>query len=68
MEENWVSVFSTRQAYMAEIVKQVLQQNNIISVIINKRDSIYNTIGDIEVYVDRDKLIKAKSIIETIEN
>lgn len=53
---------------MAEIVKQVLQQNNIISVIINKRDSIYNTIGDIEVYVDRDKLIKAKSIIETIEN
>ncbi len=68
MEDNWVSVFTTNQAYLADIVKQVLLENNIISVVINKRDSSYTMFGEVEVYVDRNHVIKAKSIIESIES
>ena len=68
MEENWVSVFTTDQLYLADIVKQVLLENNIVSVVINKMDSSYAMFGEVEVYVDRDNVIKAKLIIESIEN
>ena len=68
MEENWVSVFTTDQLYLADIVKQVLLENNIVSVVINKMDSSYAMFGEVEVYVDRDHVIKAKLIIESIEN
>ncbi|MEA1896120.1 MAG: DUF2007 domain-containing protein [Bacteroidota bacterium] len=68
MEDNWVSVFTTDQPYLADIVKQVLQENNIVSVVINKIDSSYSMFGEVEVYVDRDLVIKAKSIIENIES
>ncbi len=68
MEENWVSVFTTNQLYLADIVKQVLLENNIISVVINKMDSSYAMFGEVEVYVDRDHVIRAKSIIESIDN
>lgn len=68
MEDNWVSVFTTDQPYLADIVKQVLQENNIVSVVINKIDSSYSMFGEVEVYVDRDLVIKAKSIIESIES
>ena len=68
MEDNWVSVFTTDQPYLADIVKQVLQENNIVSVVINKIDSSYSMFGEVEVYVDRDLVIKAKSIIENLES
>ncbi len=68
MEDNWVSVFTTNQPYLADIVKQVLLENNIVSVVINKIDSSYSMFGEVEVYVDRDIVIKAKSIIESIES
>ena len=68
MEDNWVSVFATDQPYLADIVKQVLMENNIVSVIINKIDSSYTMFGEVEVYVDRDHVIKAKSIIESIKS
>ncbi len=68
MEDNWVSVFSTNQPYLADIVKQVLLENNIVSVVINKKDSSYTILGEVDVYVDRDHVIKAKSIIESIES
>ncbi len=68
MEENWVSIFTTDQLYLADIVKQVLMESNIVSVVINKIDSSYTMFGEVEVYVDRDNVIKAKSIIESIEH
>jgi len=68
MEENWVSVFTTDKLYLADIVKQVLLENNIVSVVINKKDSSYAMFGEVEVYVDRDHVIRAKSLIESIED
>jgi len=67
MEKDWVLAYSTNQLYQAEILKEVLGDNNIESIIINKQDSAYK-FGDIEVYVKRDNILRAKKLIEEFEN
>ncbi len=47
-----------------EIVRSVLNDNNIKSVVIDKRDSSYIMVGDVEVYVSHEDAILAKIIIE----
>ncbi|MBA7582102.1 hypothetical protein ES708_24022 [subsurface metagenome] len=68
MEKDWVIVYSTNQIYLAEIAKQVLADNGMNSIIINKKDSSYNDFGDIELYVNRDFVIEAKALIKEIES
>jgi len=66
MEKDWVIAYESKQEYLAEIARSVLSDNDIESVIINKKDSIYNSFGDIEVYVNRDNLIRAKQILQKL--
>ncbi len=61
-------VYSTNQIYLAEIAKQILADNGMNSIIINKKDSSYNDFGDIELYVNRDFVIEAKALIKEIES
>lgn len=63
MEETWVNIFSTPKAYLAEIAKDVLYEEGIAAVIINKQDSTY-LFGEVELYVERDDAILAKYILE----
>jgi hypothetical protein len=63
MAENWTRVYSCGFVYKAEIVKAVLADNSIDSVIVNKQDSSY-FIGDVEVNVHSDDAIRALQIIE----
>ena len=51
MEKNWIRIFSTTNYYQAEIVKQMLVENQIDTVLLNKQDSSHRTFGDIEVYI-----------------
>jgi formylmethanofuran dehydrogenase subunit D len=66
MEKDWVIAYESKQEYLAEIARSVLSDNDIESVIINKKDSIYNSFGDIEVYVNRDNLIRAKQVLQKL--
>ncbi len=68
MEKDWVNIFTTKQAYLSEMIKDVLADNNIQAVIMNKQDSAYITIGDIEVYVKAENVIKAKFLITKLQN
>ena len=68
MEKDWVNVFTTNQAYLAEMIKDVLADNDIQAVIMNKQDSAYITIGDIEIYVKAENVIKAKFLINKLKN
>ncbi len=63
MEKDWALIFSTAKLYIAEMVKNVLEDNDIQAVIINKQDSFY-LFGDIEVYVKPDDVIRAKFLIK----
>lgn len=49
--ENWFKLLSTTEAYKAEIIKSLLEENNISVILLNKQDSSYVFLGDIEIYV-----------------
>ena len=51
--ENWVSVFTTTRELEAGIVKDLLDEAGIPAVILNQKDSSYQTFGDISVMVSR---------------
>ena len=63
MEKDWRVVYTTNKLYQAEMVKDILSENDIEAILLNKQDSLY-LIGDIEVYVKPDDVIKAKFIIK----
>ena len=64
MEKNWVKVYATTQSYKADITKAVLADHDIESVIMNKQDSAYISIGEVELYTTREDVVKAKHLIE----
>jgi hypothetical protein len=61
-EDPWEMIFSSAMPYQVEIVRSLLFENDIVSVIINKQDSAYLTFGEIELYVKRSEILKAKQI------
>jgi hypothetical protein len=67
MEENWNLVYSTNKPYQADIILELLNENGIVGVIINKEDSSYLTFGLVEVYVNISDEEKALSIIKSAE-
>jgi len=66
MENDLVQIYSVGKAYLAELIKQMLADNNIPAFLVNKQDSAYK-FGEIEMYVDRDDVIKAKMLIREFE-
>ncbi len=66
MKDNWVQVYSSTYEHKVEIVKAVLQNVDIDSIILNKKDSFY-LMGEIELYVNNDDVIRAITIIEKEE-
>jgi hypothetical protein len=63
MEDNWVAIHTSSFPHTAELFKAKLAENNIESIIINNQDSFYKSIGDVELYVERDNVIPAMRII-----
>ncbi|MFZ5940269.1 MAG: putative signal transducing protein [Bacteroidota bacterium] len=66
MNEELVCVYITGKDYLSTLLRQILTDNDIESYAINKQDSSYQ-FGDIEVYVHRDDVIRAKRIIAEFE-
>ena len=64
MDSGWQCVYFSNQLQLIEIVRAVLNDHNIKSVVIDKRDSSYIMVGDIEVFVPLEDSILAKIIIE----
>lgn len=67
MEKGWVKVYSTPRLHEAEIVKAILEDNDISAVIFNKKDSSYLDFGEIEVYVKNTDALNAAGIINKVD-
>lgn len=63
MSDNWETIYSTNQMYEAELVREIMEDNEIECVIMNKQDSAYH-LGDIEICVSTDNILKAKQLIQ----
>ncbi|HOY37826.1 MAG: DUF2007 domain-containing protein [Bacteroidales bacterium] len=65
-QKNWVKVYSTGVEYLAELLKQVLFDNGIEAVVVDKKDNAY-LFGWIEVYVSDDDYENSVKIVEDFE-
>lgn len=63
MEKDWVLIYSASKMYQAELLKEVLSENEIICDLINKKDSSF-LLGDIEVYVHNEDKEKALALVK----
>jgi len=68
MEDNWILIFSTPQPWQAEMAKQILEENGIEAVVMNRRDSSYTVFGEVEVYVVKEDVEKGKELLKNIES
>ncbi len=66
MEDNWISVYTTELIWQAEIAKQILSENGIEAVVINKRDSSLLSFGEVKVYVSEDDAEKSKELLKPL--
>ena len=63
-----IKVLSTDNPNKAAIVKQMLEENNIKVVLLNKQDSSYLMFGLVELYVQDDQLEKTENLLKEINN
>jgi len=68
MEKDWKQVFLTGESYKAEIARDLLENNGINSVIMNQKDSVYQTFGDLAVYVNEQDEEKAIEILNELKH
>jgi len=62
MDENWVLLKTTGDDFTAEIIKGMLEENQIESFVMNKRDSEF-LLGDVELYVHSNDFEKANILL-----
>ena len=63
-----IKILSTNNPNKAEITKQMLEENNINIVLLNKQDSSYMMFGTIELFVPENQEEDAIAILKEIEN
>ncbi len=61
---GWFKIYSTRNYAEANIIKGMLEENNIEVIIMNKLDSSYINFGDIELYVPNHLKDIAKNLLD----
>ncbi len=66
MEKDWQRVYATNQTYLVQIVQGILLEEGIKSVVINKQDAMY-MFGEIEIYVQRENVLRASHLIKRSE-
>lgn len=64
MNSNWVNILSSENVFKIEIITQMLKNNKIDAVIINKKDSSYNMFGCISLYVRNEDVEKSVKLIQ----
>lgn len=63
MEKDWTLVYTVDTSYKAQLVQEILEENDIISVVMNKKDSAYLSFGEVEIYVNRTNAEKANKLL-----
>ncbi len=61
--DNWVKIQSFERLHQAELRKDILEQNDIVAVIVNEKDSFF-LLGQIELFVQKADEKKAKALID----
>jgi hypothetical protein len=68
MEKDWKLVYFTGDNYRGDLAREILDENGIPAVVLNRKDSTYTVFGDIEVYVSKKDEEKALKILEHLKS
>lgn len=66
MKRKWVKVVTTSNNIHATMLKNLLDNEGLEVVLVNKQDSAYVAIGEIELRVPHDQVIIAKRILQKV--
>lgn len=66
--DNWKIVYTSTFLPKAELLKSVLEENGIETILHNQQDSSYTSIGDIKLLVRSEMVIKAKALLDKDNN
>jgi len=64
MDKGWQLIYYSDKQHLVQIVKAVLADSGIEAFELNKKDSSYITVGEVELYVKEDDAPLARIIIE----
>ena len=67
MIQDWKKVFSSSALAQSSIVMGLLNENDIPAKTLNKQDSSYVFLGEVEVYVPAEYFEKAEALISTLD-
>jgi len=67
MEKDWTLIYTVDKQYKADLAKEILKEEGITAVVMNKRDSAYRSFGEFEVYVNNEFAEKAKKKLQDSE-
>jgi len=67
VDYNWIKIYTSTDPFKIELLKGSLNENNIVAMSINKKDSSYLAFGEIELLVNEKDVMKAKSLIKKQE-
>ena len=62
MEAGWIKIYTSADFFKSELVRQVLTDNEINAILINKQGFPYR-LGEVEVYIHEANFQKAIEII-----
>lgn len=65
--QDWKKVFSSQQLALASMVMGILNENDIPAKSMNKKDSSYVFLGEVEVYVPANLYESSIQLINNIE-
>ena len=63
MKKKWIKVYATTEIHQAELLKGMLEENAIECIIMNKKDSAYTVLGEIELFVTQANVVKSLHLI-----
>lgn len=63
MDKDWVLLDSYSDSSKAHLVRALLDEHEIPTMILNKKDSAYGIFGQLEIYVHRDQAVTAVYLI-----
>ena len=63
---EWIKIYTTQDRIKGEIVKSALNEQGIPNVVMNKQDSAYVLLGDIEIMVPKEDVDEAYNLINSL--
>lgn len=63
MTTDWCKVYSTPNNVQAEILHGMLESNGIACTLVNRQDSNYIFLGEVELHVPADRVKEASDLI-----